>query len=234
MSRTHTCPGCGRDDRVQAVPAVYLAGRDAVTSRERDRDGDMRTVTRTVTTGLSDALAPVPQPPSYAIGCLGVLAALVSIGTFIGGVQAGHWFEDDPAEAGGDGVPRVGGIYLVPDGSTTPDYSHPLGTVAPAPPPDFAFLGWISALALLAAVLVFTVVLRRRAAFTRLTRRRHRAEELWAHGWYCHRCGTVHFADVPGEDRAPLTLQRFREKVWEHGGYGDLAGEQRAMDQSRD
>lgn len=234
MSRTtHTCPGCDREDRVQAVPAVYLAGRDAVTSRERDRDGDMRTVTRTVTTGLSDALAPVPRPPSYAIGCLGVLAVLVSIGTFIGGVQAGHWFEDQPAEAGGDGVPRVGGVYLVPEGSTTPDYSQPLGTAGSAPPPDFAFLGWISALALLAAVLVFAVLLRRRTAFARITRRRHRAEELWSHGWYCHRCGTVHFEDVPGEDRTPLTLQRFREKVWEHGGYGDLAAEQRAVDPVR-
>ncbi|MGW6391297.1 hypothetical protein ACWFR1_12530 [Streptomyces sp. NPDC055103] len=217
MSRTHTCPGCGRDDRVQAVPAVYLAGRDAVTSRERDRDGDMRTVTRTVTTGLSDALAPVPQPPSYAIGCLGVLAGAVSFGTFLGGALAGKWFRDEPAHE----PPELNGWHGLPQ------------EVA-AEPPAYEFLGWISALALLAAVLVFTVLLRRRAAFTRLTRRRHRAEELWAHGWYCHRCATVHFADVPGEDRAPLTLQRFREKVWEHGGYGDLAGEQRAMDPSRD
>lgn len=64
MSRTrYICPGCDRDDLVQAVPAVYLGGRDAVTGRERNRDGDTRTVTRTVTTGLSDALAPVPEPP---------------------------------------------------------------------------------------------------------------------------------------------------------------------------
>ncbi|MER5309863.1 hypothetical protein ABT034_19005 [Streptomyces sp. NPDC002773] len=233
MSRTHTCPGCGREDRVQAVPAVYLAGRDAVSSRERDSDGDMRTVTRTVTTGVSDALAPVPRSPTYGIVVLGVFAALVSIGTFIGGVQAGHWFEDEPAAAGGDGVPHVGGVYLIPEGSSEPDYSQPLGTVAAAPPPDFAFLGWISAFALLTAVLVLAVVLRRRSAFARLTRGRHRAEELWSHGWYCHRCGTVHLEGVPGEDRIPLTLQRFREKVWEHGGYGDLAAEQRAVDPGR-
>ncbi|MFD3529891.1 hypothetical protein [Streptomyces sp. NPDC058664] len=230
MSRTHTCPGCGRDDLVQAVPAVYTAGRDTVTSRERDRDGDMRTVTRRVSTGLSDALAPVPRPPTYGIVALGVLAALVSVGTFIGGVQAGHWFEDGPAEAGGDGVPHVGGVYLVPEGSTTPDYSQPLGTAGSAPPPDFAHLGWISAAALLVVVLVTVVASRRRTAFARLTRGRHRAEELWSHGWYCHRCGTVHLAGVPGEDRTPLTLQRFRERVWEHGGYGDLAAEQRAVD----
>ncbi|MFJ8662378.1 hypothetical protein [Streptomyces sp. NPDC093795] len=216
MSRTHTCPGCGRDDRVQAVPAVYLAGRDAVTSRERDSDGDMRTVTRTATTGLSDALAPVPQRPSYAIGCLGYLAAAVSFGTFLGGALAGKWFRDEPAHE----PPELSGWHMPQD--------HPAD-----PPPAFEFLGWISAFALLAAVLVFTMLLRRRTAFARVTRRRHVAEELWSHGWYCHRCGTVHFEGVPGEDRTPLTFQRFREKVWEHGGYGDLAAEQRAVDPGR-
>ncbi|MFE0652316.1 hypothetical protein ACFVZH_27425 [Streptomyces sp. NPDC059534] len=217
MSRTSTiCPGCDRDDLVQAVPAVYLAGRNAVTSRERDRDGDMRTVTRTVSTALSDALAPVPEPPTYAIGCLGVLAGAVSVGTFLGGVLAGKWFREDPAHE----PQELGGWQLLPQD-------------VPADPPAYEFLGWISALALLVAVLVFTLVARRRTAFTRITRRRHQAEELWSLGWYCHRCGTVHFEDVPGEDRTPLTLQRFREKVWEHGGYGDLAAEQRAVDPAR-
>ncbi|MER7519387.1 hypothetical protein [Streptomyces sp. NPDC126499] len=209
---THTCPGCGRDDRVQAVPAVYLAGRDAVTRRERDRDGSSRTVTRTVTTGLSDALAPVPAPPSYAIGCAGLLAAAVALGTFLGGALLGKWFQDGP-------VPEPDFALLPPE---------------PAQAPDLAFLGWISALAFLGAVVVLVVTLRRRAAFARLTRGRHRAEELWSRGWYCHRCGTVHFADVPGEDRTPLSLQRFRERVWEQGGYGDLAARQRAVDPMRD
>ncbi|ALO09084.1 hypothetical protein AQF52_3490 [Streptomyces venezuelae] len=218
MSRTtYTCPGCERDDRVQAVPAVYLAGRDAVTSRERNRDGDMRTVTRTVTTGLSDALAPVPEAPSYAIGGLGVLAGAVAVGTFLGGVLAGKWFSGESAHE----PPELDGWHLLPQ------------DVPVEPPPAYEFLGWISALALLAAVLVLVVVLRRRAAFAHLTRGRHRAEELWSCGWYCHRCGTVHFEDVPGEDRTPLTLQRFRERVWEHGGYGDLAAEQRAVDSDR-
>ncbi|MET9675040.1 hypothetical protein ABZY68_18370 [Streptomyces sp. NPDC006482] len=220
MSRTrYTCPSCDRDDLVQAVPAVYLAGRDAVTSRERDSDGDMRTVTRTVSTGLSDALAPMPAPPTYAIGCLGVLAAAVSIGTFLGGVLAGKWFRDEPADEPQESQ--------WPGGWSAPE-------VPAAAPPDLDFLGWISAFALLAAVLVFAVMLRRRATFARLTRRRHHAEELWSHGWYCHRCGTVHFEDVPGEDRTPLSLQRFRERVWEHGGYGDLAGERRVVDSVRD
>ncbi|MFF5286667.1 hypothetical protein [Streptomyces sp. NPDC013171] len=99
--------------------------------------------------------------------------------------------------------------------------------------PDPGFLGWVSALALVVTVLVVVELRRCKAAFARLTRGRHRAEELWSHGWYCHRCGTVHFEGVPGEDRTPLTLQRFRERVWEHGGYGDLAAEQRAVDPAR-
>ncbi|MEX0170400.1 hypothetical protein [Streptomyces sp. LMG1-1-1.1] len=224
MSRTtHTCPGCDREDLVQAVPAVYLAGRNAVTSRERDSDGDMRTVTRTVSTGLSDALAPVPEPPTYAISCLGLLAVAVSVGTFLGGALGGKWFADEPGSEAAGSEP-----------SGVPDYWQGIPAVQPPePPPSYAFLGWISALALLAAVLVFAVVARRRSAFARITRRRHHAEELWARGWYCHRCGTVHFEGVPGEDRTPLTLQRFREKVWEHGGYGDLAGQQRAVNRAR-
>ncbi|MFB7454577.1 hypothetical protein [Streptomyces sp. NPDC056194] len=87
-------------------------------------------------------------------------------------------------------------------------------------------------LAVVAAVLAFAIGVRRRAAFTRITRRHH-AEGLWPHGWYCHRCGTVHFADAPGEDRRPLSLQRFREKIWERGDYGDPAAQQRAVDPIR-
>ncbi|MEV7568780.1 hypothetical protein [Streptomyces tanashiensis] len=177
----------------------------------------MRTVTRTVTTGLSDALAPVPVPPTYGLGCLGVLAVAVSIGTFLGGAIGGKWFSDGPAHE----PPELSDWHLGPQ------------DLPAEPPPAYEFLGWISALTLVAAVLVFVLVMRRRAAFARITRRRHHAEELWSHGWYCHRCGTVHFADAPGEDRSPLSLQRFREKVWERGGYGDLAARQRAVDPAR-
>ncbi|RSS51273.1 hypothetical protein [Streptomyces sp. WAC01280] len=99
--------------------------------------------------------------------------------------------------------------------------------------PDLSFLGWVSAIALGVVVLVLLELRRRRTAFAHLTRGRHHAEELWSQGWYCHRCGTVHFVDVPGEDHAPLTLQRFRERVWEKGGYGDLAARQRAADPAR-
>ncbi|MFD0367712.1 hypothetical protein [Streptomyces sp. NPDC127114] len=206
---SHGCPGCGRDDQVQAVPAVYLGGQDAVTGRERNSDGDMRTVTRRVTTALSEALAPVPKEPTYGIGCLGLFAGVVAVGTFLGWVFVGGAFEDEPELPDG---PYFGTSPLLED-----------------PGPDLSFLGWISALALCVAALVVAVLVRRKTAFARRTRGRHLAEELWSHGWYCHRCGTVHFAGLPGEDTAPLTLQRFRERVWERGGYGDLAAHQRAV-----
>ncbi|WP_329622856.1 hypothetical protein OG357_22530 [Streptomyces sp. NBC_01255] len=219
MSRTHACPGCGQDDRVQAVPAVYLAGRDAVTSRERNRDGDLRTVTRTVTTGLSDALAPVPGAPAHAIGLLGFLSGFVCVAAFLGWVFVGGGLESGPELGPGSGA------------VSEPDFSM-FGTPEDLGP-DLGYLGWVSAGALAVTLLVLFEVRRRRTAFAHLTRGRGRAEELWSQGWYCHRCGTVHFEDVPGEDRAPLTLQRFREKVWEQGGYGELAAVRRAVDPAR-
>ncbi|BAU84051.1 hypothetical protein SLA_3137 [Streptomyces laurentii] len=209
-----TCPGCGRDDLTQAVPAAYLAGRTAVTSRERDMDGDSRTVTRRETTALSAALAPVPKGPTYALGCLGALAGVVAVGAFLGWIVMGKAVEIYDDVAGGVGE----------------EGADPYAPFPSDPGPDASFLGWLSLVALCAVVVVAVVLVRRRNAFARLTRGRQRAEALWARGWYCHRCGTAHFADVPGEDVRPLTLQEFRERVWEAGGYGDLAAQRRAID----
>ncbi|MEU8761183.1 hypothetical protein [Streptomyces sp. NPDC048659] len=191
---THTCPGCGRHDLTQAVPAVYLAGRTAVTSRERDAGGAARTVTRIATTALADALAPLPRRPGRALGGLGMLAAVVGIGAFLGGRLA----EGAEGDGAGAGFPQDTG-------------------------PDLAFLDTVAAVALGVVVFVAVVLLGREAAFALRTRGRGRAEELWSHGWYCHRCGTVTFHGVPGEDRVPLSLQGFRERVWERGGYGPMA-----------
>ncbi|WMX46557.1 hypothetical protein [Streptomyces roseicoloratus] len=213
MSTTsHECPGCGRDDLVQAVPAVYLGGRDSVTGRERNSDGNTRTVTRRVTTALSEALAPVPKEPSSAIGGLGFFAGFVCVAAFMGWVLVGGAFEDEPE------IPD--GVYGSFGGPPEPAR---LGS-------DLSFLGWVSGLALAVALAVIVILVRRRAAFLHRIRDRHRAEELWSQGWYCHRCGTVHLVGVPGEDTAPLTLQRFRERVWERGGYGDLAARRRVVD----
>jgi hypothetical protein len=47
------------------------------------------------------------------------------------------------------------------------------------------------------------------------------AERLWSQGWYCGRCGSVHFRTASG-GRA-LSLQEFQATVWHAGGYGHLA-----------
>ncbi|MGW2558317.1 hypothetical protein ACWCXB_03525 [Streptomyces sp. NPDC001514] len=170
----------------------------------RDEDGT-RTV-RQASTGLTKALAPAPPPMPHGYGCLGVFATLVSIGTFIGGIQAGHWFEDEPG---------------APADAYNSGLIFPQEPV-PDPPNDFAFLGWISAIALLAAAALFVVSARRRAAYRRILAGRPAAEELWSRAWYCGRCGTVQFPDTPGQPRRALSLREFREIVWQAGGYGHL------------
>ncbi|WP_448318037.1 hypothetical protein [Streptomyces sp. CO7] len=49
------------------------------------------------------------------------------------------------------------------------------------------------------------------------------AERIWARGWYCRRCGTVHLPDADGAEAGPLPLAEFRRLVWSEGGYGHLA-----------
>ncbi|WP_457031903.1 hypothetical protein [Kitasatospora sp. P5_F3] len=211
------CPSCGLADQVKGVPAVYLAGRDRILVPGRDSEGRSTTVTRTVTTGVSDALSPVPQSltvgsavKTAGIGFLGGFAVLVAIGTFLGGALAGHWFSADPAPDDRFGVSAYGSWS---------------SSVAPSPPhlPDLAFLGWISGFALLAAVLLFTTVVRRGAATRTRLAGRPAAEELWATAWYCARCGTAHFPPTPTDPAYSLTLQEFRRRIWQAGGYGDLA-----------
>lgn len=216
VPQLQSCPGCGHADRVLGVPAAYLAGRGQVRQTVPRTDDRMQhTVTRQVTTALSDALAPAPKPPSYGIGCLGVLAVAVSIGTFIAGALTGHWFSDDSREPSAES-PYGNGLY------------DPYESASPAEP-DFLFLGWISALALLTAVTIFVLLAKRRATFARLMAGRPAAEQVWSRGWYCGRCGTVHFAATPGDPARLLSLQEFRERVWHAGGYGHLARRQPAV-----
>lgn len=94
--------------------------------------------------------------------------------------------------------------------------------VAAAPRPDLAFLGWVSALALLAAVVLSVRTAMRQSARKRLLAGRAGAERLWSKGWYCQRRDTVHFRTEPGEEARALTLQEFQAKGWEAGGYGHL------------
>ncbi|MFD5411277.1 hypothetical protein [Streptomyces nojiriensis] len=198
------CPSCRRSDEVRAVPAVSLGGHRRF--HEETGDGDRRTDVREIVPRLADALAPAPpHPETSGRTVLGVLLALVSIGTFIGGAQGGNWFTDAPAAE-------------VDHGSTT---TWGGATWAPGAEPgaELLFLAWISGFALLGAVLLIVSTARTQRAFrARVAAGRVAAEDVWSRGWYCARCAVVHFADGPG-----MTLQEFRTAVWSAGGYGELA-----------
>ncbi|WP_354644423.1 hypothetical protein [Kitasatospora camelliae] len=202
------CPGCGRDDQVRSVPAVYLGGHDRVTlPAAQDADGTNRTVTRETTSALARALAPVPENPLPTAGrtALGVLAALVSLGTFIGGAAGGHWFSGND-----DDLPELVSYATYA--------RQPRGADV-----DLAFLGWISLAALLVAVALFAWSAYRRALYRRLLAGRPAAEAVWSRGRYCARCATVHLGRRAGGDGRALSLGEFRVLVWQAGGYGHLA-----------
>jgi hypothetical protein len=205
------CPSCGLTDRVSGVPAVYLAGRNHVSRVVPSTDDQAEhTETRLVTTALSDALAPEPARRNSPFGCLGVLALLVAIGTFVGGAAAGHWFSGAAADPS------------TPDGGVYPPGLGP--GLAPAAQSDYAWLGWISGVALAVGVALTVYAIVRRTAFLKLVAAgRPAAERLWSRAWYCERCGSVHFPARPGEPSRVLTLGEFRETVWTAGRYGHLA-----------
>ncbi|MER5640712.1 hypothetical protein ABT095_27655 [Kitasatospora sp. NPDC002227] len=166
--------------------------------------GEAATVTRSVTTSLAEALDPVPKAlrESSAGGAFaGVVLAAVSVVAFIWGAAAGHWFSDDSPQA------TTGSQY---------DWI----SVQAAPRPDYAFLGWISALALATAIALGFRTLTRRSDREQRLAGRPAAERLWAQGWYCRRCGTVHFRVEPGVAACALTLREFQAMVWDAGGYG--------------
>ncbi|MEV7521162.1 hypothetical protein [Streptomyces sp. NPDC091371] len=209
------CPSCHRSDQVRAVPAVCLSGHRRF--HEAGTGGaEQRTDTSEVVPRLADALASTPPPPVTAgRTALGVLLVLVSIGTFIGGALGGKWFADAPE-------PEDHGSLQLWGGATWAAPSEPEA--------ELLFLGWISALALLAAALLIGSAVRIQRAFrARIAAGREAAEEVWSRGWCCARCATVHFAGGPA-----MTLQEFRTRMWDAGGYGDLARVHRVTGQVRD
>ncbi|MCJ0875474.1 hypothetical protein [Streptomyces sp. AP-93] len=191
------CPRCGREDQVLGVSAAYLRAKAKLSVESKGGDGDNVT-TREENSALAKALAIAPdEPDDSTLGCLGALLVLVSIGAFIWGAVAGKWFESDtvPRFYGGDGDLPFG----VEDSTT--------------------YLGWISAASLLVGPLLMALAGRAVRVWRRRTEPgRVAADRVWAEGWYCGRCGVVHFAG----ERA-MSLQEFRTRVWSAGGYGDLA-----------
>lgn len=192
-----SCPRCGREDRVLGVSAAYLRAR-ATMRVVSGRGEDDSVTTREENSALSKALAVAPdEPDNGAAGCIGVLSVLASIGAFVWGAIEGKWFENGTAPqlygAGGDGL---------------------FGVDQPA-----TYLAWLGAALLLAGIILLALSGRAVRTWRRRTEPgRVAADRVWSEGWYCGRCGTVHFAG----ERA-LTLQEFRTRVWSAGGYGDLA-----------
>ncbi|MGW6945925.1 hypothetical protein [Streptomyces xanthophaeus] len=192
------CPRCGRADQVRGVPAAYLAAKS--TRREEAGTGDEKTVTVVEdNSALAAALEAVPPEPSDGgAGCWAGALVLTAIGTFIWGAIAGKWFDRDGARRfvqtwNGDG-------HFVED-------------------PPYTFLGWISGAALVLGILLIVILNGTAARWRRRTGSgRDAADRVWSDGWYCGRCGSVHFA----RGRA-MTLREFRTRVWTAGGYGDLA-----------
>ncbi|MDD9376185.1 hypothetical protein M8Z33_05780 [Streptomyces sp. ZAF1911] len=193
-----TCPRCGREDQVLGVSAAYLRSK-AKMRVERGSGEDEIVTTREDNSALAKALAVAPdEPDSGTAGCIGVLLFLASIGAFVWSAIAGKWFED------GSTVPRLYGT----------DGGGPFAVDQPA-----TYLVWIGAALLLVGIAFLALSGRVVRAWRRRTEPgRVAADRVWADGWYCGRCGTVHFAG----ERA-LSLQEFRTRVWSAGGYGDLA-----------
>ncbi|MFD9353073.1 hypothetical protein [Streptomyces sp. NPDC060031] len=199
-----TCPRCGREDRVTGVGAAYLAAK-AKLREETGTGEDSKVTTREENSALAQALAPAPpEPAGTARSCAATLLLLGSVGTFIWGAVAGKWLSRDSAERW---IPGPNG-----DGHVVVD-------------PPLLHLAWISGAALALAVLLFVVEARITAKWRRRTLPgRGAADAVWSAGWYCDRCGTVHFTGEPA-----LTLQQFRTRVWSAGDYGDLAREHPAL-----
>ncbi|MEJ8645618.1 hypothetical protein WKI68_39215 [Streptomyces sp. MS1.HAVA.3] len=192
------CPSCHRSDEVRAVPAVCVSGQSRF--EEEIGGGDRRIGVREVVPRLADALALAPpRPVTAGRTALGVLLIPVSIGTFIGGAVGGKWFADAPAAKENQGPSRTWGDVTWP--------------APPEPEAELLFLGWISAFALLGAVLLIVTAARTQRAFrARIEAGRDAAEDVWSRGWRCARCAVVHFAAGPA-----MTLQEFRRAVWSAG-----------------
>ncbi|MFE0460466.1 hypothetical protein ACFW1A_14585 [Kitasatospora sp. NPDC058965] len=204
------CPGCGLTDRLVSVPAAYLAGQQQVVEQvPATDDSAARTRTRTVTSALAEALAPVPRRPPDHLPFLGALLLFATGALLIAGAVVGDWFTsamDCPTYA----VPSYGTVHVV---------------APPCHDPSAQWLGLLAVLALIGAVLCFVGSARRTRRWRTALAGRPEAERLWSTAWYCGRCGAVHFPGTPAAPSRPVDLPEFRRRVWTAGGYGHLAAD---------
>jgi hypothetical protein len=200
-----SCPVCGEDDNVLAVPAIYESshGTEATIARARATINDddasyaaknaaRETIARTPPARIrSEILAPGPQIKAAGCGCLAFVVA----------------------------VPAV--ILWAIAGSTDPTGDT---FTAREDSQHHTIVGFATGLTVLAAVFLGFMVVG--LAMGRSVKAgRPAADEVWRRGWYCTRCAVVHFAAgdepdgvLPGQSLDPDT---FRRLVWTAGGYGN-------------
>jgi hypothetical protein len=213
------CPRCGRDDRVQAVPAVYGAARsseatiahahhvisddDAMLSRKQHARATLA-ATPPSTVG-SSVLAPAPKTATGSAVFLTVLLGIIAGGTWALYSTSRDTSAPSPSTGPGFGSGASG---LVEDHARS-GHNHTLLVVAVA-------ITVVAAVALIGTVRSGI----RRAA---IDKGRAAAEDVWRRGWYCERCATVYFLadEAPHgiEPATAITPADFQRAVWTIGGY---------------
>ncbi|WP_316528619.1 hypothetical protein [Kitasatospora brasiliensis] len=101
--------------------------------------------------------------------------------------------------------------------------SHRESYWSDSPPSSPEGLYLLSGIGLVVAIGLFALAVLLRLKANRQLAGRPHALHLWSQGWYCGRCGTVHFSPYAGQGAAALSLYEFRYRVWTAGGYGHLA-----------
>ena len=200
-----SCPVCGRDDAVSAVPVVYESSHAAELTIARAQsvvnDDDSSRASKAAARATLAATPPpsvrsrqlVLAPTSRWAACL-VGAVLLAFP--VGFVQ----------------IMAQSSKHFSKTGELTTD---PENAALAAVAFGFAALSAACLVGMVAALIRRGVVNRGRGA----------ADAVWRRGWYCGRCALVHFA--PGEEPpGVLTGQvldpdRFRALVWTAGGYGN-------------
>lgn len=194
-----SCPHCGYDDQVQAVPAIrasgtsttygtsYYAGSGFSYNGLIPISGAASTEHAHVTS-LAQALAPEPvagKPGKLILIGLGLL------------------------------LPALFAVLVTIAAAREP------GRTVSLPSLIATWAAFTLALAT-PSILLFAAAVRRIRISNRITRGRPRSYPLWNAGKYCHRCACCFWPDsvahsVPA--RHPLSPNEFREIVWAAGGY---------------
>lgn len=198
------CPSCAQAERVHAVPALYESARateETVASARRTINDDDASSTRK--RAARERLA--ATPPALIRSSL--LAPAPK--THFGGYLAGAVFFALPA----------GGLWA--EYRSSEDFANSTGLESVTSGDSVMRAIAIACMVICGCLLAATLwaLVRRH----RVGKGRAAADAVWRRGWYCTRCGVVHFraGEQPvgaDADRA-LSPDEFRHMVWKAGGY---------------